>query len=276
MAIFYVYSMKKIFSILVFLFSVTIAFADGLKIDKEGLVTNDGVSLFYLVKKNSTFLSSDFSWQNLQHQEVAYLRLGKGEYNYNTNSNQMVYNATFAKTGSTCTINNFTSLSVQKSLARTLSQTEIINADGSVNFEKERTFVLSYNGRYFAPKDATMDNRNDNVIVVENRTNNAVIASNTSNSSNAPASNLLLKNNKIYLNKELFGNYEMQTADGHTMVTIVSTEGVKTVEAKHEKNAEEWQLTNLLTNKKTSIIYTEAEPLQDLIMYCINKKILQQ
>jgi hypothetical protein len=258
--------MKKIGLIsIVFLCVVQFcAIAQKINIDKDGLVEVDGKNQFYLVKKNAVFGIGDFSWQNLNHEEIGFLKFGNSNSPNGSASNYLLV---MTASASSAIISNFSSLSYHKSLARTLFNSEMLRADGTVDHLKERTFVISYFGRFYEMPNA-VNNHTDNT-----NSNSTLDPANHQPSNAAPS--LILKNNKIFFNKKLLGTYALKVVDKNTLVTISNTETKEMIIANYTQGNDEWELQNKINNTNIKVFYNELEPLQDLIQYCIQEKILQ-
>jgi hypothetical protein len=147
--------MKKIFLILTAFLFIVNANAQKIKVGSGDLISVDGVPSFYLVKKGVVLGYGNFVLLDLNKNEIAFCkpeqvlpRYINPYYNNNpatTNAVKYIFKVTFIESGNQAIIDNFTSMSYQKSLARELANASLFE-DGKLSAKKERTFILSHNG----------------------------------------------------------------------------------------------------------------------------------
>ena len=130
---------------------INTAFAQRVDVDKKsGLITVDGKPSFYLMGKNRSLLSADYALENLQHQELAYLKVQQQQVYSpatNTTSTESYYTMTFTKTGNSCELHGYTSFSVFKSLAKTIAAARLVQND-DISVQEERKFIVINNGMF--------------------------------------------------------------------------------------------------------------------------------
>lgn len=140
--------MKKLLLAIALLLQLTPAIAQKIEVEKKtGLIIVDGTPSFYLTSRNRVLFSSDYALENLQHQELAYLKaLQQPTYSpASGNSTETYYNMTFSQSGNSCELHGFTSFSVIKSLGRSIAAARLIQ-NNQISREAERKFVMMYNG----------------------------------------------------------------------------------------------------------------------------------
>src|SRR4051812_27509480 len=102
--------MKKILLLAALALQTCATMAQDVDIDKKtSIVQVDGKDAFMLVPKNKQFMESDFSLQNLQQKELAYLKFTKY-------GNEMNYFMVFTKTGNQCMLTGFATIGLTKRL----------------------------------------------------------------------------------------------------------------------------------------------------------------
>lgn len=125
------------------------AFAQRVDVDKKtGLITVDGKPSFYLSGRNRVMFQADYALENLQHQELAYLKaLQQPVYSpvTNTTTTETFYNMTFTRSGNSCELHGYTSFSIFKSLAKTIAAARLVQ-NNDISIQEERKFIMMNNG----------------------------------------------------------------------------------------------------------------------------------
>ena len=163
---------KLLLALLVLLTGISSSFAQRVDADKKtGLITVDGRPSFYLTGKNRALFTADFSLENLQRQELAYLKaLQRQVFNPSTGyTTQTYYSVTFSQSGNYCEIYDFSSLSYFKSLAKTIAAAGLVQ-NNTISQPAEQKFIVMYNGVFL--RDPNNDRFEDDGIVREGRGSN--------------------------------------------------------------------------------------------------------
>jgi hypothetical protein len=251
--------MKKILISLSFITLTISLYAKGaVDIDKKtGLVSSDGVSLFYLVAKNTQLFTSDYSLENLDHQELAYLkRIETPVYRNGSRANDVSYQMVFGKTGNSCYINDGfgTFVSASKNLARVIHGAGLVH-DNAISFESERKFVLLHNGLFMNDPRNNGDQAPIKVTSIE-----------------APkipikTADIFIKESKIYNHSELVGLYKMNSENGLDVVKVYNSMDVMVCTATHAtgNNNDDWHLK--MEDKQSTILYSPNDALEKLFKY---------
>jgi hypothetical protein len=278
---------KKIFILINLLFFALLIKAQKIDVAKDGLVKADGKDAFYLEKRNVTILGmSDFLLKDLQKKDIAYLKAETvPTYNYNnrygsTTSNTSMFTVTFMKSGNQAIINSFTSLSVPKSVARTLYNAELFAADGNLDPYKERLYCLSTGGRLLSPEYAMLPNsrieteeryvrdpiapKNGDILELETSTNN-----------------LILNQGEIYYKKIFKGTHSrivQKIIDENTnefLVNFFDTNNLPTYTAIYLSKNSDWVIIDKNQKQVAQIMYDAAHPLEDLIQNLISNNYIK-
>jgi hypothetical protein len=260
--------MKQILSIIFLALLFINANAQDIDVDKKtGLVQVDGKDAFYLKPKNKVLFSSDFSLQNMLGQELAYLKSTQGSrFNSATGTYQasQIFVVTFTQSANQCNITDFTSLSIIKSLAKTIVAANLVE-NNAISAASERKFVTMNNGTFFINPNAEQK-KEPNIVVNVN-------TDQQSNHQKAAAVSILLKNDKVYNNDELIANFKTNKTDAKTVLSIYNAKGELVCTASHPNNDnDDWDLDINGTQKK--LLYNPTNPLEKLFTYLIDKGIL--
>ncbi len=156
--------MKKAILALALLLQILPAIAQKIEVEKKtGLITVDGTPSFYLTSRNRILFNADYALENLQHQELAYLKyLQQPTYSpASGNSTETYYAMTFSQSGNSCELHGFTSFSVIKSLGRSIAAARLIQ-NNVISREAERKFVMMYNGVFI--QDPSDDRGHDDRV----------------------------------------------------------------------------------------------------------------
>lgn len=227
------------------------AIAQDVDVDKtSGLVTVDGKQAFYLTPKNKSVMHSDFALENLQHEELAYLK-------YTSAGNSAFFQMVFTKTGNQCNLSNFSMFSVMKPLAKQIAGANLVQ-NGVVSPTEERKFIILHNGN-FLQDPAPQPER-----VVYNEAPKAP----------AGPADIALKENNIYNNSELVGVFR-RTMDENkiTTISVYNNTDALVCKASHP-NDDNADWTILADGQTSSILYNPANPLEKLFKYLVEKGIL--
>jgi hypothetical protein len=247
--------MKPIILIAALLLQTTAMMAQDVDIDKKtSIVQVDGKDAFMLVPKNKQFMESDFSLQNLQQKELAYLKLTKY-------GNEMNYQMVFTKTGNQCMLTGFATIGLTKRLAKMIGGANLVQGD-TLSFEEERKFVLLHNGTFIKDPAGTPPPPQEQVIQVSNERRSA-----------GPA-DISIKENKIYNNSEMVGIFKQTTDNGLTVINVYNNNDVMVCKATHPDadNNADWSL--MLDGKAVTLLYNTATPFEKLFKYLAEKGYL--
>lgn len=250
--------MKKILFIAGMLLSATLSMqAQDLDVDKKtGLVQVDGKDAFYLTPKNKQFLESDFSLENLQHKELAYLKYTK----YGNNSS---YYMVFTKSGNQCSLYGINPLNSMKQIAKNVAGANLVQ-DNAVSEEEERKFIILHNGRFIKdPALSTPPPPTERVIApVESK-----------QVSTGPA-DISIKENKIYNNSEMVGVFKRASESGITTVSVYNSNDAMVCKATHTDGNDNADWNLLLDGKTVTLLYNSGAPLEKLFKYLAEKGYL--
>jgi hypothetical protein len=256
--------MRKIILLLITFCFTNLIIAQSVDIDKStGLVKVDDKDCFYLIKTNKTFLTTDFSLQNLNKEELAYLKsvdVNTLPWDERGNHQGQFLRMTFIST--TNTLNIFPdAFDGIKQLAKRIAKAKLI-VDNQIDPKAERIYVVSNNGKIFKEPTSPVQ------VVINNTTPNA----------GTIAAKISIKANNIYNNDELVGTFK-KTTDSATNVLYLSVynkDGVKAIIAKRQNNVKDadWEITVAATNKTNQVLYSEENPLEKLFKYLIEKSLL--
>ena len=249
--------MKKKFSVIIlFLLFVKASLGQDVDLDKKtGLVKVDGKESFLLIAQSS-FLggigNTDYSLQNLQKEELAYLKY-KTERSSNPNvQSRSYYTITFLKSGDFCNIMNFTSLSVMKSLAKAIAGAGLV-VNNAIDPVAEWNYVVMNNGIVRDPNSKPVV---VNVNVEQEQKPVPVL--------NA-AAEIAIKENKIYNHSEQIGVYKSGTMGVFNTVQVYKSDGTKIAEAKRQPGGDDdWTVTKPGSVQELNILYDNTSPLEKL------------
>jgi hypothetical protein len=263
-ATFFISMKKKIYTIIIICLLLQIAaIAQTIKIAKDGLVNVNGEDKFYLIKENAILGVGDFRWQNLNHQDLAFLKYTPNYYNTYNNRSSAAYTMVMTQSGNSCIIDQFNSLSMHKSIAKELYNSGMYS-NGQIVDNMERTFIIAHYGLYISrPNNATIAEP----VISYNDEPKKMLEVADAKSFDITA--LIIKNSKIFYQQKKKAEYVSTTVDNTTTLTFTNTDGKQSCIATYIKGSDEWSIKNLLTGQTEKILYNEAEPLQDLAQYCI-------
>jgi hypothetical protein len=255
---------KKIGIFFIFSFVSIVINAQNVDVDKKsGLVSIGDKETFYLTAKNTNIMGSDFSLENLQHQELAYLKkvevagYRNGHETSNTN-----YLMVFTKSGNQCTLTGMSFLTgIIKPIAKKIAGANLVQ-NGEISFEEERKFLLLNNGTFI---NKPTQNAPEKVIVINN--------GNENNKNNTPA-NIVIKDNKIYNNSELAGIYKFVQEEGNDIIKVYNSSDAQVCSASHKSknDNDDWKIVT--DEKSINILYDAVSPLEKLFKYLVEKNIL--
>jgi len=285
--------MKKILLPLLLSLLYTVpAWAQKIDVEKKtGLISVDGRPSFYLVPINRVLFTADYALQNLQHEELAYLKAEQLP-TYSPalgNSTELYYSFTFSRSGNYCELHGFNSFSVTKSLARNIAAANLIQGN-QITEAAERKFIVIHNGVFLnAPNEPDYagagndnnrdDNRNDDPVQMRDQRddrNNDRNNDRPDNRDDHPQPmNINIHNGHIYDGDELIGNYT-QPADksGKMIVRITGVDRQLIATASRGlKATDDWKLV-MADGTKLTIRYYKESPLVKLFAYLADKRYL--
>jgi hypothetical protein len=289
--------MKRILLALALLLQLAPAIAQRIDVEKKtGLISVDGTPSFYLTARNRILFTADYALENLQHQELAYLKaVQQPVYSpASGNTTETFYAMTFSQSGNSCELHGFTSFSVIKSLGRSIASARLIQ-NNQISREAERKFVMMYNGVFLQDpsddprgsrrgNDRYSGNQNDrNDRQYEDRRNGNDRRDDDRNNDDqattatVPPLNINIVNGKIYDGDELIGTYKLLVSapKGIAAYTIYDAQSKKVGVARHtNKTTDDWQITMAADSKKIMIRYREDSPLIKLFTSMAEKGYL--
>lgn len=229
--------------------------AQDVDVDKStGMVTVDGKETFYLTPKNKQLLESDYSLENLQHKELAYLKRVKW-------GNDVAYNMVFTVSGNQCTITGFGTFNTTKHLAKKIAGASLVQ-NNIVSEQEERKFILLYHGTFV---------RDPAVVQAPpaQRQADAPVAAR-----NIGPADISVKDNKIYNNSELVGVFKRASENGFTVISVYNANDAMICKATHPdgKDDADWDLA--LDGKNVTLLYNAEKPLEKLFKYLAEKGYL--
>ncbi len=247
--------MKKILFFVTMLFCVQlVALAQDIDINKEtGMIQVESKDAFYLMPKNKQLMESDYSLQNLQHQELAYCKLVKYGSGFG-------YYVVFTKSGNTCNLSGFSTFGVLKRLAKIIAGANLVQ-NNVVSETEERKFVTLYGGTFM---QATPPPAPEKVVVVNNDTRQAA---------KQPA-DISVKENKIYNNSEMVGVFKRTSEAGITTVAVYNMNDALVCKATHQDNNDNADWNMVLDGKGVTLLYNPMSPLEKLFKFLAEKGYL--
>jgi hypothetical protein len=244
-------------------------FSQKVSIDyNTGLVKVNGVNSFYLVPNKIAVFKKDYILQNLNQEELAYLRVAfLFDYNASDYNNQrkLAFYLTFKETGNNCFISNL-GLNTKVFLAKEIAKAKLV-VNNRINPDAEKRFINHYAGNIIKdPSSVYLANVKNAVIPEVN------------------ADNVQIKEKNILYNNEVVGFYK-QTVDSSLqdgskksfeVFNIYSKDQTKIAIAKHENNnpSADWIINMIADDKKITVLYNAEKPLQHLFKYLIEKNVL--
>ncbi len=247
--------MKKIIILVAVLIqSQAILFAQDVDIDKQtGMVQVEGKDAFYLTPKNKQFMESDYSLENLQHKELAYLKLTK-------NGSTVSFYMVFTNSGNQCSLPGGT-FNNTKHLAKKIAAANLVQ-NNVVSDIEERKFIILNGGTFV--KDQGPAPVPERVIVVND--NNRQTASRTADIS--------VKENKIYNNSEMAGTFKRNTENGTTTIAVYNMNDAMVCKATHADGNDNADWNLLLDGKTVTLLYNAQTPAEKLFKYLAEKGYL--
>jgi hypothetical protein len=248
--------MKIIMSSLFYciIFSVNL-FSQSIEVNKKtGLITVENKDEFYLVSKNKFLFIGDYSLQNLNGLELAYLKVvqkensnnGSEEFQFNMN---MYYSITFTQSANQCNIYNFNGFNLRKSIAKIIYNAGLIK-NNVIDAQAEEKFISERNG-IFNPANETT-----NEIIKKGP---GIIHFNAE---------------KIYENEEFIGTFiTSKSNDSINIVFYNSATNLVCQALRSSKDTTDWVITfpNQIIH---TIPYNAENPLMKLVSYLIELKQL--
>ena len=266
--------MKPVCLFLVLLITTLAGFAQKIAVNKEtGLVKVNNVASFYLAPVTVGFMKKDYSLQNLQHNEIAYLKaIQVIDYSANDLNNQResAFQFTFRNTGNFCNISGI-GFSVMKFLAKKIIENKLI-VNNQFNPGAEKQFIVS-NGGTIVKENSRVEFNETAFTPNENKE--------TKQTENKP-SVITIKENAVYNNNEPVGSFKKEVVAANQnnssteTIYIYAKDDTKVATAQHllnDQNAD-WHIFILSTEKKVTILYNSINPLEKLFKYLVDKNIL--
>ncbi len=238
-------------------------FAQGVDVDKKtGLVSVNDKPAFYLEPKSLGVLQeSDYSLQNLEHKELAYLKHQNSvRYTGNGTTNVTEYLMVFTKSGNQCVITGFSLLTgIIKPMARKIVAANLVQND-AVSLEEERKFIILNHGSFVTQPQGGNVVVNSAPVVAPPRTG-------------APA-DISLKETNIYNNSELVGVFKRTEDGGITTISVYNTSDALVCKASHPNDNADADWMILSDGRTATILFNPAAPLEKLFKYLVEKGIL--
>lgn len=257
--------MKKLTTIIIAIFCF-VSFAVGQNVDvdkKTGLVSVEGSAAFYLTPKNKSIMHSDFALENLNHEELAYLKYAEvTKYTRSgTTSGVTTFQMVFTKSGNQCTLEGFNLLGgIMKPIAKQIAGANLVK-DGAISQAEERKFIVLNNGNFLINPYATTAPQERERFV-----------NNEPQRSSGPA-DISLRETNIYNNSELVGVFKKMEEGNLTTISVYNSSDVMICKASHPNNDNaDWSI--LVDGKTTTILYNPAAPLEKLFKYLVEKGYL--
>jgi hypothetical protein len=251
------------FTALLLLLSAGNAFAQRVEVDKKtGLVKVDDKEVFYLQPKSVSIMNNDFSLQNLDHKELAYLKYTPVErYRNGSTSTEDQYLMVFTETGNQCMLTGFGLLmGTIKPMAKQIVAANLVQ-NGSVSMNEERKFVNLHNGQFVSATP---------VVTAQK----AIVISNNDGPKNIPPADISLKNSSIYNHSELVGVFKRVEEEGNTVVTIYNMTDALIARATHTNGNESADWNVAWDGRTATILYNSDAPLEKLFKYLVEKGVL--
>jgi len=236
-------------------------------VTKDGLVTVGGKVAFYMITKSVVPWESDYVVENLQHQQLAYLKLSKGyRYTSNSNSHQEVqyYAMAFSKDGAHCEIRDYMKKAptIKKALAIVLVNAKVIQ-NGKVDAVEEKKFVEANYGFMTPAKEDTSS---------ADAMNNSAVPHADGDSLNGE---MVLRDGFIYYEQQIIGTYTEKAIDADfKLVQVFSVNRNKVAEVTHESGATVWRAVTVVDQQRVQVPYNQQEPLKELFRYLLRKRYL--
>jgi hypothetical protein len=238
--------------------------AQSVDVDKKtGMVTVDDKEAFYLEPKSVGMMTYDFSLQNLQHKELAYLKhqeVPKMKRD-GTTTTVTEYLMVFTKTGNLCTITGLSMITgYMKPMAKMIASANIIQ-NGEVSPTEERKFITLNNGTFVSNTSLQPEK---------------VVVTNTPSSTprNTGPADISLKEPNIYNNSEMVGVYKRTEDAGVTTISVYNNNDALVCKATHPNDNPDADWMIVTDGKTASILYNSAAPLEKLFKYLVEKGIL--
>jgi len=248
--------MKKIVSIVVALVCAALPIlAQDVDVDKStGMVTVDGKETFFLTPKNKQLIESDYSLENLQHKELAYLKRVKW-------GNDVAYNMVFTVSGNQCNITGFGTFGTTKHLAKKIAGASLVQ-NNEVSEQEERKFIILHHGTFVK----------DPAVVQAPPTQRMPVAQ--PDTRNIPPADISIKENKIYNNSEMVGIFKRASENSKTVISVYNANDAMICKATHPDGNDnaDWDL--VLEGKTVTLLYNAEKPLEKLCKYLAEKGYL--
>ena len=207
-------------------------------------------------------MANDYSLQNLDHKELAYLKHQTAtRYRNGTSSEVTEYLMVFTKTGNQCTLTGFSLITgIIKPMAKMIAGANLVQ-NGEVSEEEERKFITLNHGS-FVKSAPTQPEK----IMVVNTNDNAP--------RNSGPADISLKETNIYNNSEMVGVFKRTEETGVTTISVYNNTDALVCKASHPSDNPTADWTIVSEGKTAAILYNTAAPLEKLFKYLVEKGIL--
>ncbi|HTN44937.1 MAG TPA: hypothetical protein VL098_01230 [Flavipsychrobacter sp.] len=255
--------MKKIILIVVAFLAINSSLrAQDVEVDKKtGLVKVEGQDAFYLTPKNKSMMQNDFALENLNHEELAYLKYEEGvRYTSSGEHSTTNFLMVFTKSGNQCYLTGFSLISgYMKPIAKKIAGANLVQ-NGVISLTEERKFIVLNNGTFV--KESPTPVPTERVIVTSEQPRTHIIA------------DIALKENKIYNNSELVGIFKRSMEGNINIISVYNNNDVLVCKATHEDGNDNADWNIQTEGKNTTLLYNNATPLEKLFKYLVEKAIL--
>lgn len=235
--------------------------AQDMDIDKKtGLVRVDGQDAFYLTVKNKSIMQNDFALENLNREELAYLKYEEA-VRYTSRGEKSITNylMVFSKSGNQCYLTGFNMITgIMKPIAKSIAAAKLVQ-NGAISLAEERKFIVLHNGTFVKE---SLPQQAERVVVMNEQPKNTTPA------------DISMKQNNIYNNSELVGIFKRTVEAGISTISVYNNNDVLVCKATHEDGNEnaDWNIQS--DGKSITILYNSAAPLEKLFKYLVEKNIL--
>jgi hypothetical protein len=288
-----------LFSFLLLFSAITSSFAQKVTFDKKtGLISVNGAPSFYLIGRQRAVFQADFSLENLQHRELAYLkvlqqRIFSPIYGFTT---ETFYVMNFTESGNYCEIHGLPGFSMFKALGREIVAARLVQGDRILP-QAEQHFIRVNGGRFRNERNGNRgnDDRYNNRTADDDRYNNrgddrnngysratpddkqANQKGNNSNQANDPPlpAKVSIEHDRIYDNDAWIGTYTQSVGQAKGAITLIikDTENKKVATAKRTNENADWRIT-LPDDTTFTLKFNKESPLVSLFTSLVERQYL--
>jgi hypothetical protein len=236
------------------------------KVAKDGLVTVNGKSAFYMISKSVVPWESDYGLENLKHEQLAYFKLAKG-YKYTSNSSshqEIMYYVLSFNYGPHCEVRDYLGYgtTIISALAAEIVEAGIIK-NGALSEEAIKKFIEKHNGFMTADKEAPDTTAKYLSSAIERADGDSLNGK------------ITLKEGFIYYGQTIIGTFKTVAIDtDFTLVQVYSVNKNKVAEATYVKGANEWKLVTIVDEKRSTLPYDDKYPMEELFRHLLRKRYL--